>query len=68
MKSLSYAISILAFSALVMAPKIEQPDPPKIVINNQHRIIQQEKEVNNLICIIEYNLSLGGICQVPINE
>lgn len=56
MKTFFSAIALLAFSALMLSPRLPADYPPKKVVEQRKEIVCKEKKLNNLITEIECEL------------
>jgi hypothetical protein len=56
MKTTFYVIAIIAFSALMLSPKMPKDYPPKIVLEQRKEIVCKEKKIELLIDKIESQL------------
>lgn len=61
MKTATYAIAIIAFSALMLSPKMPADYPPKKVMEQRKEIICKETEIDNLITEIECTLEKDSV-------
>lgn len=61
MKTTLYVIGIIAFSALMLSPKMPKEYPPKVVLEQRKEIVFKEAKIERIIDRIEYNLKLDSI-------
>lgn len=68
MKTAFYAVALVAFSALMLSPKLPAAYPPKIVLEQRKEIIGKEAKIDNLITEIETTLTNDSIQINTIHE
>jgi hypothetical protein len=61
MKTTFYVIAIIAFSALMLSPKLPKEYPPKIVLEQRKEIVCKEAKIERIIDAIENNIVLDSI-------
>jgi hypothetical protein len=61
MKTTFYVIGIIAFSALMLSPKLPKEYPPKIVLEQRKEIVCKEAKIEKIIDAIESNIMLDSI-------
>lgn len=61
MKTAFYIVAIVAFSALMLSPKLPVDYPPKSVLEQRKEIAFKEQNINRLIQEIEYKLEVDSI-------
>ena len=60
MKTTFYFIAIVAFSALMLSPKLPKIYPPKEVVQQRREIVVQEIKLDKLISEIEVKLAVDS--------
>lgn len=68
MKTAFYALAIVAFSALMLSPKLPADYPPKKVVEQRKEILCKERKLNHLITEIECNLVKDTISTLRTHE
>lgn len=68
MKTAFYAVALVAFSALMLSPKLPAAYPPKIVLEQRKDIIVKETKIDNLITEIECTLATDSILTTSTHE
>jgi hypothetical protein len=61
MKTAFYFIAIVAFSALMLSPKLPKTYPPKEVVEQRREIVVREIKLNKLISEIEITLAVDSV-------
>jgi hypothetical protein len=61
MKTTLYCIAIIAFSALMLSPKLPKEYPPKVVIEQRKEIVCKEAKIDRIINLIEAKILLDSI-------
>jgi hypothetical protein len=61
MKTTFYVIGFIAFSALMLSPKLPKEYPPKIVLEQRKEIVYKEAKIEKIIKAIENNIGLDSI-------
>jgi hypothetical protein len=61
MKTTLYVIGFIAFSALMLSPKLPKEYPPKIVLEQRKEIVYKEAKIEKIINAIENNIALDSI-------
>lgn len=61
MKSTFSLIAFLAFSALILAPKMPKEYPPKAVLEQRESIVFKEMKIDRMINKIEYHIAEDSI-------
>jgi hypothetical protein len=61
MKTTIYIVTILAFSALIISPKLPKVYPPKEVLEEKRSIVFKERKLEHLIEKIEYQVTQDSI-------
>jgi hypothetical protein len=61
MKTTLYVIGFIAFSALMLSPKLPKEYPPKIVLEQRKEIVYKEAKIEKIIKAIENNIGLDSI-------
>jgi hypothetical protein len=61
MKTTLYVIGIVAFSALMLSPKLPKAYPPKEVIQQRKEIVCKEAKIEKIINSIESAIILDSI-------
>lgn len=60
MKTSFYFIAIVAFSALMLSPKLPKVYPPKEVVEQRREIVVKEIKLDKLITEIEVKLAIDS--------
>jgi hypothetical protein len=61
MKTTFYIIAIVAFSALMLSPKLPKAYPPKEVVEQRREIVVREIKLDKLISEIEVTLAVDSV-------
>jgi hypothetical protein len=61
MKTTLYVIGIVAFSALMLSPKLPKVYPPRVVLEQRKEIVCKEAKIERIINAIESNIMLDSI-------
>lgn len=61
MKTAFYIVAFVAFSALMLSPKLPENYPPKAVLEQRKKIVCKEIKINKLIHTIEHTLAIDSI-------
>ena len=61
MKTAFYIVALVAFSALMLSPKIPENYPPRLVLKQRREIVYKEQKINALIRQVEYTLAIDSI-------
>lgn len=61
MKTTIYVIGFIAFSALMLSPKLPKEYPPKEVVEQRKEIVYKEAKIERIINSIESNILLDSI-------
>lgn len=61
MKTAIYIVTILAFSALIISPKLPKEYPPKEVLQERRSITFKEQKLEHLIEKIEHQIAQDSL-------
>lgn len=61
MKTGFYIVALVAFSAIMLTPKVPEVYPPKAVLEQRKEIAFKEQKINSLIREVELRLALDSI-------